>query len=196
MMDPDTVYFHHDTKIAAGVIIEPHVFFGAGVEIEAGVHIKAFSHIEGAIIRQGAIVGPFARLRPDTEIGENARIGNFVEIKKSQIGEGSKISHLAYVGDCIMGKDVNFSAGAITVNYDGYQKHETIIGDAAMVGSNVNLVAPVTIGSGAFVAAGSTITQDVPPDSLGIAREKGQVREGWANEFREKKKNGGGKTKT
>ncbi len=190
MLDPESVYFHHDTKIAAGVIIEPNVFFGPGVEIEDGVHIKAFCHIEGAKIGAGTTVGPFARLRPGSEIGQDVRIGNFVEIKKSSIGGGAKISHLAYVGDCTMGADVNFSCGAITVNYDGYDKFETHIGDGAMIGSNVSLVAPVEVGAGAIIAAGSTITQNVPADSLAIGREKDSVREGWAGDFRAKKQNG------
>ena len=126
--------------------------------------------------------------RPDTTIGEDAKIGNFVEIKKSNIGNGAKVNHLAYVGDCEMGDRVNFSAGAITVNYDGFQKHQTVIGKDVMVGSNVNLVAPVHIDDGAFVAAGSTITEDVPADALGIARDPAQIRKGWAAKFREAKK--------
>jgi bifunctional UDP-N-acetylglucosamine pyrophosphorylase / glucosamine-1-phosphate N-acetyltransferase len=187
LVDPTSVYFSYDTEIGADVIIEPQVFFGPGVEIAGGVHIKAFSHLEGARIASGASIGPYARLRPGTDIGEDVRVGNFVEIKKSKIGKGSKINHLAYVGDCTMGKNVNFSAGAITVNYDGFEKHETIIGKDVMIGSNVNLVAPLTIDDGAFVAAGSTITEDVPADSLSIARDEAQVRKGWAAEYRKRK---------
>jgi bifunctional UDP-N-acetylglucosamine pyrophosphorylase/glucosamine-1-phosphate N-acetyltransferase len=180
MLDPATVYLWHDTKIAPGAVIEPSVFFGPGVVVESGVQIKAFSHIEGAHIRSGASVGPFARIRPGSEIGAGARIGNFVEVKKSQIGEGSKINHLAYVGDCTMGADVNFSCGAITVNYDGFDKHQTVIGDGAMIGSNVSLVAPVTVGQGAFIAAGSTITSAVPEDALAIERSEARTLAGWA----------------
>lgn len=187
MIDPNTVYFQYDTKIAAGVIIEPSVFFGPKVSIDEGVHVKAFSHIEGTHIGKNTTVGPFARLRPDTKIGDDVRIGNFVEVKKSSIGNGSKISHLSYVGDCEMAEDVNFSAGAITVNYDGFNKHLTKIGKNVMVGCNVNLVAPVSIDDGAFVAAGSTINTDVPADSLSIAREKGSIHQGWAARFREKR---------
>ena len=187
MVDPSTVYFHHDTVVAPGVLIEPSVFFGPGVRVEQGVHIKAFSHIEGAHIGANTTLGPFARLRPGSDIGEGVRIGNFVEIKKSSIGNRSKINHLAYVGDCTMGEDVNFSAGAITVNYDGFNKHQTTIGKNVMIGSNVNLVAPLTIDDGAFVAAGSTINEDVPADSLSIARDKPSIREGWATKFRENK---------
>ncbi len=184
MIDPDTVYLHFDTKIASDCVIEPSVFFGPNVVLEKNVTIKAFSHIEGAHVKSGAKIGPFARLRPGATIGENAGIGNFVEIKKSTIGERSKIGHLAYVGDCQMGEDVNFSAGAITVNYDGFQKHTTMIGKGVMVGSNVNLVAPVHIDDGAFIAAGSTITEDVPADALSIARDAAQIRQGWAAKYR------------
>ncbi|MGH1398272.1 MAG: NTP transferase domain-containing protein, partial [Alphaproteobacteria bacterium] len=129
MVDPQSVYFHHDTQIGAGTMIEPSVIFGAGVRVGENVTIKGFCHFEGVDIESGASIGPFARLRPDTHIGENVRIGNFVEVKKSTIGAGSKINHLAYVGDTKMGTDVNFSAGAITVNYDGFYKHKTVIGD-------------------------------------------------------------------
>lgn len=184
MQDPDTVYLHFDTKIAADVVIEPSVFFGAGVTIESGAHIKAFSHLEGAHVKAGATIGPFARLRPGTQIGEDARIGNFVEIKKSTIGKGSKVSHLAYVGDCVMGADTNFGCGAITVNYDGFNKFKTTIGKGVMVGSNVNLVAPVHVHDGAFIAAGSTITADVPEDALAIARAATETREGRASKLR------------
>lgn len=187
MVDPQTVYFHHDTQIAPDVIIEPSVFFGKGVRVDEGVHIKAFSHLEGAHIGKNTTLGPFARLRPGSEIGEGVRIGNFVEVKKSAIGNGSKINHLAYVGDCTMGVDVNFSAGAITVNYDGFDKFQTVIGNDVMIGSNVNLVAPVNIGDGAFVAAGSTINTDVPADALSIAREKGAIYKDWASKFRARK---------
>lgn len=184
MQDPDTVYLWHDTKLAAGVTLEPNIYFGPEVTLDADVHVKAFSHLEGAHVKSGAILGPFARLRPGSEIGENSKIGNFVEVKKSTIGQGSKINHLAYVGDTTMGEHVNFSAGAITVNYDGFEKHQTIIGKNVMVGSNVNLVAPLQINDGAFVAAGSTITEDVPADALSIARDKGKILKGWASKFR------------
>lgn len=184
MLDPETVYLWHDTKIAENVLIEPSVFFGPGVTVETGAHIKAFSHIEGVHIYARASIGPFARIRPGTQIGEEARIGNFVELKKSQIGAGAKINHLAYVGDCVMGQDVNFSCGAITVNYDGFDKHATIIGDGAMIGSNVSLVAPVEVGKGAFIAAGSTVTKQVPADALSIERGQARLIEGWAAKYR------------
>jgi bifunctional UDP-N-acetylglucosamine pyrophosphorylase/glucosamine-1-phosphate N-acetyltransferase len=184
MIDPDTVYFHHDTKIANGVLIEPNVFFGPDVTVDENVHIKAFCHFEGTHIKSETSVGPFARLRPGAEIGENARIGNFVEVKKSTIGKGSKINHLAYVGDTDMGEGVNFSCGAITVNYDGFDKHKTTIGDNVMVGSNVSLVAPITIGDGAFLAAGSTIAKDVEGDALSMSRRDIETKTGWAAKYR------------
>jgi len=184
MIDPDSVYFHHDTKIESGVIIEPNVFFGAGVSIDSGAHIKAFCHIEGADIASNAIIGPFARLRPETQIAQDVRVGNFVEVKKSTIGKGSKINHHGYVGDTDMGEGVNFSCGAITVNYDGFEKHKTIIGDNVMVGSNVSLVAPINIGDGAFLAAGSTLTNNVESDALSMTRTEAENKAGWAAKYR------------
>lgn len=186
MQDPDTVYLHHDTKIGADTFVGPSVCFGPGVEVGAGAEIKAFCHLEGAKIGDKVTVGPFARVRPGSTIGDDVRIGNFVEIKKSSIGKGSKISHLAYVGDCLMGDDVNFSCGAVTVNYDGFEKHQTVIGKNVMVGSNVNLIAPIKVDDGAFIAAGSTINEDVPADALSLARSKNTIREGWAAAFRKK----------
>ncbi len=187
LIAPETVFFSYDTEIAPDVVIEPHVVFGAGVKVASGTHIKAFSHLEGATVGKDVEMGPYARLRPDTVLKDNVRLGNFVEVKKSTIGKGSKINHLSYVGDCEMGEDVNFSAGAITVNYDGFQKHKTIIGKNVLIGSNVNLVAPLAIDDGAFVAAGSTITEDVPADALSIARDVAEIREGWAAEYRKRK---------
>ncbi len=187
LLAPHSVYFSWDTKLGQDVLIEPNVFFGPGVTIADHVHIKAFSHIEGATIKKGATIGPMARLRPGSDIGAGSKIGNFVEIKNAILGQGVKASHLAYIGDAAVGDDVNFSCGAITVNYDGFDKHKTIIGAKAMIGSNVNLVAPVTIGTGAFVAAGSTITKDVPADALAVAREKPMIKEGWATQRRKKR---------
>lgn len=187
LREPKSVYFSYDTKIGRDCIIGPHVVFGPGVKIASGVEIKAFSHIEGAQIKKNASIGPFARLRPGARLEENVRIGNFVEVKNSRIGQGAKINHLAYVGDCLMGAETNFSAGAITVNYDGFQKHKTKIGKGVMVGSNVNLVAPVSIDDGAFIAAGSTITENVPANALSMERSKAEIRTGWAALYRKKK---------
>lgn len=172
MADPASVYFSHDTRVGQDVVIEPNVFIGPGVIIEDNVTIRAFSHLEGARLKPGVTIGPFARLRPGTELGENVHIGNFVEVKNARLGKGVKAGHLAYIGDATLGEGVNYSCGAITANYDGVNKHKTVIGRNVMVGSNVNLIAPVTIGDGAYLAAGSTITQDVPRDKLGIARAR------------------------
>lgn len=188
MQDPSSVYLSYDTKIGKNVVIEPHVWVGPNVVIGSNVRIRAFSYLEGAVIGKGAVIGPQARLRTGADIGPDARIGNFVEIKKSRIGKRSKIGHLAYVGDCVMGDDTNFSAGAITVNYDGFEKHQTTIGKGVMVGSNVNLVAPVHIDDGAYIAAGSTITEDIPANSLSVARERATIRDGWAERYRKKMK--------
>ena len=184
MTDPSTVYFNADTKIAADVTIEPGVFFGPGVTVESGATIKAFSHIEGTHIREGATVGPFARLRPGADIGADAKIGNFVEVKKSRISKGAKVSHLSYIGDAQVGEAANIGAGTITCNYDGFLKYETKIGSGAFIGSNSALVAPVDIGDGAIVAAGSVVTKDVEAHALAVARGKQREIKGHAERFR------------
>jgi bifunctional UDP-N-acetylglucosamine pyrophosphorylase/glucosamine-1-phosphate N-acetyltransferase len=188
MIDPATVYIAHDTVFGKDVVIEPNVFFGPGVTVGDNVTIHAFSHIEGAHIAPGAHIGPFARLRPGTQIGENVKIGNFVEVKNSTMGKGAKANHLAYIGDADIGVGVNFSCGAITVNYDGFEKHRTVVGDDAFVGCNANLIAPITVGRGALVAAGSTLAKDVPADALAVAREKPMIKEGYAATRRARKK--------
>jgi bifunctional UDP-N-acetylglucosamine pyrophosphorylase/glucosamine-1-phosphate N-acetyltransferase len=187
LVAPDTVYFSADTKIGKDVVIEPNVFFGPGVTIGDNVHVLANSHLEGASIGSGARIGPFARLRPGAEIGEDAHIGNFVEIKKAVIGRGAKANHLTYIGDATVGERSNIGAGTITCNYDGFEKHLTDIGSKVFVGSNTALVAPVKIGDGANIAAGSVITRDVPADSLAIARAELQVKDGWASRYRKMK---------
>ncbi len=184
--DPKTVYFSYDTQIARDVVIEPSVYFGPGVKIEEGAVIHAFCHIEGANIGRNASVGPFARLRPEAVLGENAKVGNFVEIKKADIGEGAKVSHLSYIGDASIGAGVNIGAGVITVNYDGYNKHRTIIGDDAFIGSNSSLVAPVTVGVGALVASGSVITEDVEADALALGRSRQTNKPGGAKSIFER----------
>ena len=180
LIAPATVFFAHDTKIGSDVLIEPNVVFGPGVTVADGVTIRAFSHIEGATIASGAIVGPFARLRPGAAIGAGAHIGNFVEVKAAEIGEGAKVNHLTYVGDASVGAKANIGAGTITCNYDGLHKHRTVIGENAFIGSNSALVAPVTVGDGAYVATGSVITDDVEADALAIARGRQVVKPGWA----------------
>jgi bifunctional UDP-N-acetylglucosamine pyrophosphorylase/glucosamine-1-phosphate N-acetyltransferase len=170
MQAPDTVYFSADTELSPDVTIEPYVVFGPGVKLFSGAIIRAFSHLEHCIVRQGAIVGPYARLRPGADIGFGAHIGNFVEIKAATIGAGAKVNHLSYIGDAEIGEKTNIGAGVITCNYDGVKKHRTKIGRNAFVGSNAALVAPVAVGDGALVAAGSVITDDVPSDALAIGR--------------------------
>ncbi len=187
LIDPDSVYFAADTVIENDVLIEPNVFFGPGVTIKKGAHIKAFSHIEGATIGANTSVGPFARLRPGTQLGNDVRVGNFVEIKAADVANGAKISHLSYIGDATVGEEANIGAGTITCNYDGYLKYQTVIGKGVFVGSNSALVAPVTIGDGAMIAAGSVITADVSADALGIARGQQTEKTGAAKEFRSKK---------
>jgi len=184
---PETVFFAHDTQIARDVVVEPHVVFGPGVSVEEDATIKAFSHLEGARVGAGASVGPYARLRPGSEIGTEAKIGNFVEVKKAQLGEGAKVSHLSYIGDARIGAGANIGAGTITCNYDGYDKHLTVVGEGAFIGSNTSLVAPVTVGAGAFTGSGGVITRSVPDDALALARGEQVNKEGWAARFRKAK---------
>lgn len=179
LIDPNSVYFAHDTNIAQDVVIEPNVVFGPGVTVETGAVIHAFSHIEGAHIGQGASVGPFARLRPDAVLAQGAKVGNFVEIKKASIGTGAKVSHLTYIGDAEIGARANIGAGTITCNYDGYNKARTIIGEDAFIGSNSALVAPVEIGAGAYIASGSVITEPVADEALGIGRSRQVNKPGY-----------------
>jgi bifunctional UDP-N-acetylglucosamine pyrophosphorylase/glucosamine-1-phosphate N-acetyltransferase len=183
LKDPGSVWFSYDTEIGRDVTIEPNVVFGPGVVIEEGAVIHAFSHIEGAHIGRNASVGPFARLRPEANLGEGVKVGNFVEIKKAEIGKGAKVSHLTYIGDASIGAEVNIGAGVITVNYDGYNKHRTVVGDGAFIGSNAALVAPVTVGAGALVASGSVITEDVEADALALGRARQVVKPGRAKDI-------------
>jgi bifunctional UDP-N-acetylglucosamine pyrophosphorylase / glucosamine-1-phosphate N-acetyltransferase len=184
LLAPDTVYFSADTVIGKDVVIEPNVFFATGVAVGDDVHILASSHIEGTTIANGARIGPFARLRPGAEIGEDAHIGNFVEVKKAKIGKGAKANHLSYIGDAIVGSKSNIGAGTITCNYDGYEKHLTEIGEGVFVGSNTALVAPVKIGAGANLAAGTVIGGEIPADALAMTRGPLVVKEGWAKRYR------------
>jgi bifunctional UDP-N-acetylglucosamine pyrophosphorylase/glucosamine-1-phosphate N-acetyltransferase len=179
-----------DVEIDVGCVFEGRVTLGDGVRIgahcvirdallEADTVVHPFTHIDGAHVGIGALIGPFARLRPGASLGEDVHIGNFVEVKNSTIGRGSKANHLAYLGDATVGDRVNFGAGSITANYDGANKHRTTIGDDVHVGSNCVLVAPVTLGNGATVGGGSTITKDVSDDALAVARGKQVEIEGW-----------------
>ncbi len=187
LIDPDSVFFAADTMIGRDSVIHPFVVFANGVRVGKGVEIRAFSHLEGANIEDNAIIGPYARLRPGAVLEEAAHIGNFVEIKNSRIGKGAKVNHLAYVGDAQVGDKANIGAGTITCNYDGYAKHQTIIGAGAFIGSNTSLVAPVSVGEGAITGAGSVITQDIPAHALGVERSPQQTREGAAERIRRKR---------
>ena len=207
IVDPATTYIDPDVEVGAdtvihpGVVIQGHSRIGSACEIQAYVRIadseladrvtvRNFCLIVGARVADGAALGPFAHLRPATEVGQGAKIGNFVELKQTALGAGSKANHLSYLGDATIGANVNVGAGTITCNYDGQQKHETVIEDGAFIGSDTKLIAPVRIGKGAYVGAGSSITRDVPPGALGIARERQTNVEGWA----ERKKAGPAKT--
>ena len=187
MVAPETVFLSTDTKLGRDVLIEPHVVFGPGVTIEEGAWIRSFTHMEQAHVGKGARVGPFARLRPGADLGADVHIGNFVEVKASHVGAGAKANHLAYIGDSTVGEGANIGAGAITCNYDGTNKFKTEIGKKAFIGSNASLVAPVKIGDGTYVAAGSVVTKDVPADSLVVARGKQMVKEGWVKRLQQVK---------
>ena len=184
LIAPETVFFSYDTGLERDVVVEPHVVFAPGVTVAAGARIRAFSHLEGAAIGARAQIGPYARLRPGTALGEGVKIGNFVETKKAEIAAGAKINHLSYVGDAIVGAHANIGAGVITCNYDGFSKHQTVIGEGAFIGSNCALVAPVTIGPGAYAGSGGVITSDVPGDALALARARQENKPGWAERFR------------
>ena len=184
LIDPESVWFAADTELGRDCTIEPHVVFGRGVRIADGATIRAFSHIEGATIATGCEVGPFARLRPGAVLGEGAKVGNFVEMKKARLGKGAKANHLSYIGDAEVGEKANIGAGTITCNYDGFGKYPTQIGAGAFIGSNSALVAPVSIGEGAIVGAGSVVTKNVAADELVIARGEQKGFSGWAARFR------------
>jgi len=187
LTDPGTVTFSFDTQLGRDVTVGPNVVFGPGVAIEDNVAIKAFSHLEQTTVRAGATIGPFARLRGGAEIGEGVRVGNFVEIKNAVFGDGAKVSHLSYVGDSTVGAGANIGAGTITCNYDGFVKSKTQIGAGAFIGSNTALVAPVSIGDGAIVGAGSVITKDVNADALAVTRAPQKGIDGGAETYRQRK---------
>jgi bifunctional UDP-N-acetylglucosamine pyrophosphorylase/glucosamine-1-phosphate N-acetyltransferase len=186
MIAPGTVFLAHDTTIGQDAVIEPNVVFGPGVTVEAGAVIHAFSHLEGAHVSAGATVGPFARLRPGANLAAKAKVGNFCEVKKAEIGEGAKVNHLTYIGDAVVGAHANIGAGTITCNYDGVNKHLTQIGAGAFIGSNSALVAPVAIGEGAYVGSGSVVTEDVPANALALARARQEIKPDRAKAIRER----------
>ena len=172
MTGPETIFFSNDTKIGKNVIIEPYVVIGKKVKIGSNVIIKSFSHLESCRIENKVEIGPYARIRPNTILKEGSKIGNFVEVKKSTVGKKSKVNHLSYIGDSLIGKSVNIGAGTITCNYDGVKKSKTKIKDNVFIGSNSSLVAPVTINKKSIVGAGSVITKNVKEKSLALTRPK------------------------
>ena len=188
LQDPSTVYFSYDTKVGKDVTVEPNVQFGPGVTLGNGVIVKGFSHLEGAGVCAGATVGPFARLRPGTQLDEDSKVGNFVEIKNAKLERGAKVSHLSYIGDARIGSEANIGAGTITCNYDGFLKHKTVIGKGAFIGSNTALVAPVNVGKGAIVGAGSTVTRDVADDAIVTTRVDQKTADLSAESYRDKKR--------
>jgi bifunctional UDP-N-acetylglucosamine pyrophosphorylase/glucosamine-1-phosphate N-acetyltransferase len=183
LVAPETVFFAWDTELGRDVTIEPNVVFGPGVGVAEGATIHAFCHLEGAAIGEGASVGPFARVRPGTRLGKASKIGNFVEVKNAVLGEGAKANHLTYLGDATVGAGANIGAGTITCNYDGYFKHKTVIGERAFIGSNSALIAPVSVGADAIVAAGSAVSRDVAAGELRMVRAEQLVKPGWADRF-------------
>jgi bifunctional UDP-N-acetylglucosamine pyrophosphorylase/glucosamine-1-phosphate N-acetyltransferase len=205
IIDPATTYVHPDVTVGADTVLHPNVHLegrttiGDACEIHSGsrivdstvghrVTVRNYCIITESAVAADAVLGPFAHLRPASDVKEGAHVGNFVELKKTTLGAGSKASHLAYLGDATIGAGVNVGAGVITCNFDGTKKHPTVIKDGAFIGTDSALVAPVTIGEGAYVAAGSTITEDVPPGALGIARGRQVNKEGWAGRKRENRK--------
>ncbi|HHY03464.1 MAG TPA: bifunctional UDP-N-acetylglucosamine diphosphorylase/glucosamine-1-phosphate N-acetyltransferase GlmU [Paracoccus sp.] len=180
MADPATVWFALDTHVGRDAIIGQNVVFGPGVTVESGAEILPFCHLEGCHVSAGATVGPFARLRPGAELGGDAHVGNFVEIKNAVLAEGVKVGHLTYLGDAEVGERSNIGAGTVTCNYDGVSKHRTVIGADAFIGSDTMLVAPVSVGAGAMTGSGSVITQDVPEGALALGRARQVTKPGLA----------------
>ena len=170
LKSPETVFLSNDTKFGKNVIINPYVVIGKKTKIENNVEILSFTHIENATLESNVNVGPFSRIRPGSFLSKGSRVGNFVEVKKSKIGKNSKINHLSYVGDAVVGKNVNIGAGTITCNYDGKKKNKTKISDGAFIGSNTSLIAPIKIGKRAIVGAGSALTKNVKNKSLAFTR--------------------------
>lgn len=188
MVWPKSVFLSYDTELEPDVTLEPNVFCGPGVIVHTGAVIHANSYLEGVEVGKNAQIGPFARLRPGAVLEEDVHIGNFVEIKKSHVEKGAKVNHLTYIGDARVGARTNIGAGTITCNYDGYNKSFTDIGEDVFVGSDTSLVAPVKVGNGALIGAGSTITRDVPAGALTVTRAPQKDLPGAAEKFRERKK--------
>ena len=187
LISPDNVWLAHDTQLEADCLIEPWVWFGGGVSIASGATVRSFSHLEGVTVETGAIVGPFARVRPQTTLGQGVRVGNFVEVKASELHEGVRASHLSYIGDALIGAGSNIGAGAITCNYDGINKHRTALGRQVFIGSNSALVAPVAIGDGSIVGAGSVVRHNVSSDSVVVTHAHEKVLWEPASRWRARK---------
>ncbi len=185
LSDPSSVTFSFDTRLGRDVVVEQSVVFAPGVSVGDGTRIRAFSHLEGVTIGERAVVGPFARLRPGSVLRDAVHVGNFVEVKASLLADGVKANHLTYIGDAEIGAGTNIGAGTITCNYNGFQKFKTVVGANAFVGVQSALVAPVTIGDGAFIATGSVVTADVAADAMVVARARQVEKPGWAKTFRE-----------
>ena len=181
MVGPETIFFSNDTQIGKNVKIEPYVVIGSKVKIGNNVLIKSFSHLESCQIENKVEIGPYARIRPNTILKEGSKVGNFVEVKKSVIGKKSKVNHLTYIGDSKIGKSVNVGAGTITCNYDGKKKYVTNIKDKVFIGSNSSLVAPITIGEGSTIGAGSVITRNVKRKSLALTRSEQKEVKNYKN---------------
>lgn len=184
LISPDTVFFSLDTHLAKDVTVHPNVVFGPGVQVGEGSEIKSFCHLEDTVLSPDVKVGPFARLRGGTELSQGVRIGNFVEAKNAKIASGTKAGHLSYLGDAVIGKDVNIGAGTVTCNFDGYQKQQTTIDHEAFIGVNTALIAPVTVGQGGYVGTGTVVTQDVPEQALALSRTPQVNRRGAAKRLR------------
>jgi bifunctional UDP-N-acetylglucosamine pyrophosphorylase/glucosamine-1-phosphate N-acetyltransferase len=190
LIAPETVFLSADTTFGSDVTIEPFVVIGPGVSIGDGTVIHSFSHIVQSSIGKNVQIGPYARMRPGTSMGDGSKLGNFVETKAATIEAGAKVNHLSYVGDAHVGAKANLGAGTITCNYDGFAKNKTIIGAGAFIGTNTSLVAPVKIGTGAYIGSGSVITRDVPDDAMAVERSPQSIREGGASRYRELKTRG------
>lgn len=185
LVAPETVFLAADTELSPDCVIEPHVVFGPGVRLGRGVHVRAFSHLEGCIVGEDARIGPFARLRPGTVCASETHIGNFVELKATQLGHGSKVNHLSYIGDAEIGAGTNIGAGSITCNYDGMFKHKTSIGAHAFIGSNTIMVAPIRIGDATLVAAGSVLTENVADTDFAVARARQVAKSGRGQQMQD-----------
>jgi bifunctional UDP-N-acetylglucosamine pyrophosphorylase/glucosamine-1-phosphate N-acetyltransferase len=187
MIDPASVTLSIDSRFGQDVVIEPNVFFGLDVRVGDNTHIRAFSHIEGTDIGENSEIGPFARIRPKSKIGNNVFVGNFIEVNRSEFKDGAKSKHVSYIGDAVIGEKSNIGAGTVIANYDGFNKHQTIIGKNVFVGSNSTLVAPMSVGDDAIIGAGSTITKNIQSSDMAIARTRQIILEGHATKYRKGK---------